>query len=307
MTNIRAKSIADILSYPVGIHLIDVTLPPNSSFRRSKTFGMITIPKGVYPNQSAAVQTIATNALLIARQHSPSSTRVREAISALIADWKRLEKIGVPGLNEQLGPDQYPELDETRFEVERSTYAQSGFGNKATWGGAVSVALCLGGFAAYRLRKRWSRDGFACQATNIIVQQGGQASYSSTVVRKEMGSMGDIITKIGSGNSFGGDLTIAHKIENSLNQVAELKNDELRTAITSLAEHVYQLCAQLPADKAADTIHYLEQLLLEAKRAKPRPKWYELSAEGLIDSAKAVGGIGQQVVAAVGEVLKLLR
>ena len=119
--------------------------------------------------------------------------------------------------------------------------------------------------------------------------------------------MGDIITKIGSGNSFGGDLTIAHKIENSLNQVAELKNDELRTAITSLAEHVYQLCAQLPADKAADTIHYLEQLLLEAKRAKPRPKWYELSAEGLIDSAKAVGGIGQQVVAAVGEVLKLLR
>jgi hypothetical protein len=213
----------------------------------------------------------------------------------------------VPGLNEQLGPGQYPELDETRFEVERRSYAQSGFGNKATWGGAVTVALGLGGFAAYRLRKRWSRDGLACQATNIIVQQGGQASYSSTIVRKEKGSMGDIITKIGSGNSFGGDFTIAHKIENSLNQVAELKNDDLKTAITALVEHVYQLCAQLPSDKAADAIQYLEQLVLEAKREKPRPKWYELSAEGLIDAAKAVGGIGQQVVAAVGEVLKLLR
>jgi hypothetical protein len=58
--------------------------------------------------------------------------------------------------------------------------------------------------------------------------------------------------------------------------------------------------------RAAQTRENLETLVKEASRAEPRRKWYELSAEGLIEASKFVKDFTGNIAGTVGQVGRLL-
>jgi len=115
---------------------------------------------------------------------------------------------------------------------------------------------------------------------------------------------------------FGGDVTVggdfnvvtAEKIENSFNKAAAADHlpDELQTSLQELSKQVAEMVKHLPEDRAEEAARDLETLTDEAASGKPRRKWYELSAEGLMDAAKAVGKVAEPVVATVTKILPLL-
>ena len=61
-----------------------------------------------------------------------------------------------------------------------------------------------------------------------------------------------------------------------------------------------------PADVQEKAAKNLEKLTKEATSPKPDRQWYEVSAEGLLDAAKAVAGMAAPITSAVKAVLSLL-
>ena len=65
------------------------------------------------------------------------------------------------------------------------------------------------------------------------------------------------------------------------------------------------MAKQLPEKKAEQAAQDLETLTNEATSREPRRRWYELSAEGLIEAAKTVGKMAEPVVKTVEAILPL--
>lgn len=103
------------------------------------------------------------------------------------------------------------------------------------------------------------------------------------------------------------NLVTAQNIQNSFNKAAGAQvPDELKNALKKLTVEVAGLAKQLPSEDAEKASKDLEVLTAEAVSKTPRKQWYELSAEGLIEAAKAVVGIAVPVTTAVKAVLALL-
>ena len=102
------------------------------------------------------------------------------------------------------------------------------------------------------------------------------------------------------------NLVTAKSIENSFNKAATTTNPALATALKDLSTQVAELVKALPPDKKEAAARDLETLTTEATAKAPRKAWYELSAEGLKDAAKAVAGMAGPIATAVGTVLGLL-
>ena len=102
------------------------------------------------------------------------------------------------------------------------------------------------------------------------------------------------------------NLVTAKSIENSFNKAATAPDPALGTALKALSTQVAELVKQLPPDKKEAAARDLETLTTEATSKAPRKAWYELSAEGLKDAAKAVAGMAGPIATAVGAVLGLL-
>lgn len=79
-----------------------------------------------------------------------------------------------------------------------------------------------------------------------------------------------------------------------------LKLKELSTGIENIVKN-------MPNDKAKEITEDLQTFVNEASKKQPRRKWYEMSAEGLIDAAKTIGTIGKPVIETVQSISKLLR
>lgn len=62
----------------------------------------------------------------------------------------------------------------------------------------------------------------------------------------------------------------------------------------------------LPVEKARDAAKDLEALTTEAVSESPRKRWYDLSAEGLLEAAKTVGEMAAPVVTCVKALIPLL-
>ncbi len=114
---------------------------------------------------------------------------------------------------------------------------------------------------------------------------------------------------------FGGDVTVhgdfnavtAEKIENSFNKAAHAEvSGELKDRLKELAVEVAKMTKELPPERAEEAARDLETLTQEAVSPKPRAKWYQLSAEGLVEAAKAVGEVAQPVISTVKAILSLL-
>jgi hypothetical protein len=114
-----------------------------------------------------------------------------------------------------------------------------------------------------------------------------------------------------SGNvNIGGDVnqTAAKTIQNAFNKANEVSSTkpELQAKLQELAQAVAEMSGQLPEGVQQRVAQDLQTLTEQATSDNPERKWYELSAKGLIEAAKAVGEVAAPVVKATEAVLSLL-
>ena len=80
----------------------------------------------------------------------------------------------------------------------------------------------------------------------------------------------------------------------------------LKDALKELTTKVAELAKQLPPEKAEQVSKDLAALTTEAVSKEPRKAWYELSASGLLEAAKAVASMTTPIATAVKAVISLL-
>jgi hypothetical protein len=104
-----------------------------------------------------------------------------------------------------------------------------------------------------------------------------------------------------------GNVVAAGTIQDSFNHVAQSNADnDLKQKLQLLCSQIDDLVKRLPAEKQKEVEQDLSGFVTEVTKDAPRRKWYELSAEGLIDAAKACAGVAPPVIATVKQILGLL-
>lgn len=146
------------------------------------------------------------------------------------------------------------------------------------------------------------------QVVNKVEGYIARTRSSSMIINNIQGNV--MNTTIQMGNiSVQGDfnLVTAERIENSFNKVrgADVK-PELKEKVEAASIEVAKLASKLPSDAAEVLSRDLEAFTSEAISATPRRKWYELSADGILEAAKTVAEMTTSVTAAVTGVLALL-
>lgn len=121
----------------------------------------------------------------------------------------------------------------------------------------------------------------------------------------------DIVTNqtVNISNSTVGDINqvAAQSIQDSFNKASESSVDgELKNHLIKLNEAVAEMLKGLTESQQKQAANDLKVLTDEATSEAPRRKWYELSAQGLLEAAKAVGETAVPVIAAVNTVVGLL-
>jgi hypothetical protein len=123
----------------------------------------------------------------------------------------------------------------------------------------------------------------------IVVKHGGTMSTEKVKVGRD--SLAPITT--GKGHKVTSTTTVGQSPE------LDQRLDELRALVETLA-------ARLPPAKAAAVRDDLDGLTAQAKSEKPTKKWYEVSADGLIEAANSVVGMAEPVTKAVNAVVKII-
>ncbi len=112
--------------------------------------------------------------------------------------------------------------------------------------------------------------------------------------------------QIGDNNAIGSLIT-ASTVQDSFNHVQQSEADaELKVALLRLCAQVDELLKAVPGEKRKEVEQDLSSLVTEATKDAPRKKWYELSASGLVEAAKACAGVASPVISSVKAVLALL-
>jgi hypothetical protein len=102
------------------------------------------------------------------------------------------------------------------------------------------------------------------------------------------------------------NLTAATKIQSSSIAVnASDATPEIKALLEQLHSAVTEMTRHLAPQEASNAARDLSQFSQEVTAERPRKQWYELSAQGLLEAAKAVGGAALPVVSIVTSILKL--
>lgn len=146
------------------------------------------------------------------------------------------------------------------------------------------------------------------QVVNKVEGYIARSRNSSMIINNIQGDVMHTSIQMGS-ITIDGDFNFvtAERIENSFNKVLGSDiNPELKERIKEINVEVAKLASKLP-EKAAETLSRdLEAFTSEATSPEPRRKWYELSAEGILEAAKTVAEMTAPVTATVKAVLALL-
>ena len=103
------------------------------------------------------------------------------------------------------------------------------------------------------------------------------------------------------------DFVVAGAIQESFNTIeASDAKGELRAELKHLAMQIAEMTKDLPEEKAREVARNLETLTDEATGKSPK-KWYDVSAQGIIGAAQAIGGAALPVIETVQKILSLLR
>lgn len=190
--------------------------------------------------------------------------------------------------------------------------------------------------AAIKLRREW-RDGLpqgdilrVAYDSATLVSEGERADLLSAITTakrplqrrvaavtsaavvfniKSVGgiSMTDKSQTITNSTITNSNLVIGDAITNVATTVqASQASDPVKEALVALTKAVEQMAASLPEARQQEVVRDLRSLAEEATSPTPRRKWYEVSAEGLLDAAKSVAALGGPVTQSVKVLLDLL-
>jgi uncharacterized protein YjbI with pentapeptide repeats len=142
-----------------------------------------------------------------------------------------------------------------------------------------------------------------------------QGSYigTSIVIKVEKVVMGDDksqnIDFKGAQNVSVGNINqvAANTISNAFNTVVQSSApQELKVELEKLNQAVAEMVKRLPEEKQREVAQDLKTLTDEATSGSPRQKWYELSAQGLMEAAEALGEVAKPVITITKSILALL-
>jgi len=110
--------------------------------------------------------------------------------------------------------------------------------------------------------------------------------------------------KAGGDVAFAKDEAIAtiNKTISESGNIPETLEDKLKELTTA----VDTMMKDMPDDEAEEATENLEILVKQAQKDKPQKALCQVSSEGLIEAAKAVGDIAKPVITTVQAVMKLL-
>jgi hypothetical protein len=113
--------------------------------------------------------------------------------------------------------------------------------------------------------------------------------------------------KITGDNVFDGPFVVATTVQDSFNKISQSAASEgVNKRLELLCSYVDDLAKTLSIEKQKEITRDLSNFVDELTKEAPRRKWYELSAEGLVDAAKACAGLASPIVSTVKEVLALV-
>lgn len=110
---------------------------------------------------------------------------------------------------------------------------------------------------------------------------------------------------VGNGNTIH-NLIVAEMIQDSFNRANEASNSDIKEKLQTLCQQVEEMSKGLPKDIAVEISNDLSTFVNEVAKDQPRKKWYELSADGLVEAAKTCAGMASPVINTVKEILALL-
>lgn len=144
----------------------------------------------------------------------------------------------------------------------------------------------------------------ASKVARYVQRSLASAPIITQIIEKQMN------THIQLGNvTVSGDfnLVTAENIQNSFNKAANSEvSTGLKEALKDLTTKTAELAKKLPEEMAEEVSKNLATLTAEAVSKAPRKKWYELSADGLLEAAKTVASMAAPIATAVSTVLALL-
>lgn len=126
---------------------------------------------------------------------------------------------------------------------------------------------------------------------------------------KEINTKGKTQTvDVGGSVGEGINQVIARDINNSFNRVQNSENasDELKEKFAELNKQIEELLPKLSEADQKKVSKNLDILTNEAAEEKPDKKWYELSADGLIEAAKTVAEMSGPIITTVKAILAIL-
>lgn len=103
------------------------------------------------------------------------------------------------------------------------------------------------------------------------------------------------------------NLVAANTIHDSFKVIQSSDVDSpLKQQLELLCGQVEQLLPRIPEGKRGELSQDLSSLVAEATKPEPRKKWYELSAEGILEAAKACGAVAAPIITTVKALLAML-
>jgi GTPase SAR1 family protein len=161
------------------------------------------------------------------------------------------------------------------------------------------------------------QDEIQCQHSYKMVNVRGLiADVKYPQSKEDQRERETIMTKyefhIGAGAKVDGSIIIGSTIENSfiknsLNKVSSSDiSAELKETLQQLAQAVDVMVKSLPEEETQEVISDFDTLVEEVSKKRPRQKWFQLSADGLIKAAENIGKVGKPVIELAGKVVSLL-
>jgi hypothetical protein len=145
---------------------------------------------------------------------------------------------------------------------------------------------------------------------NIFKISGTENMYFVTSENIQFGgkSMTNVKLKIGDNNVFHGNVAVAEVINDSFNKLDTTKDIDrnLSAMLTELTTLISKLCEQLPPVNGEEVARDLQTLITESTNPTPRKKWYELSADGILEAAKTCAALVEPITKTVKQILWFL-
>jgi hypothetical protein len=115
------------------------------------------------------------------------------------------------------------------------------------------------------------------------------------------------VTVNAAGATVSGAFVVGRTVSRNQIKVRSSVDPALSVLLERLNGELDKLTKNASSEVASEIKQDFKTLQEEVTKTAPRQQWYELSAQGLIDAAKAVGSVGVPVIETVKAIIGLIK